>query len=383
MPGLHRAQAPRTGPRDAARAGPAGRAVRSSPAPRAAGASAQAGRQRHTGSGRPPGRRGAATPPFGHHGFPKPLDPPKRMRWRTRQVQAAAPRLRSWRRSPPRCSSPWRSRAAPGTSGPQARWPGVARAGRATSTATARGAPACPSGPSRRPGHRRRPPRRAAAAGTCRRTPAAGGGAGPAPGTAPRHRPPDRRPAAGRRRPRPARRTAAEPVAPSPAPHPAAPGPARAAPPPPRQGTLTVSPTTIVLGPLNGGTITITASGGPVNWSVSESAEPGRQSSPSPRSGTLASARARRVSVSASGLARWAACVNPGGHRRRLRRGRWRRATGLHAHREPRRHRGHGRPRRQRQPEPGQPRRRPPSRPPAHRRTTAEDGLASGLSRCA
>jgi hypothetical protein len=34
--------------------------------------------------------------------------------------------------------------------------------------------------------------------------------------------------------------------------------------------TITVSPTTIVLSPLLGGSFTITAHGGPVSWSVSE-----------------------------------------------------------------------------------------------------------------
>jgi RNA polymerase sigma factor (sigma-70 family) len=39
---------------------------------------------------------------------------------------------------------------------------------------------------------------------------------------------------------------------------------------PPAAGTLTVTPATVALSPLLGGTLTLTASGGPVSWSISE-----------------------------------------------------------------------------------------------------------------
>jgi len=77
-----------------------------------------------------------------------------------------------------------------------------------------------------------------------------------------------------------------------------------------------VSPTTVLLSPLLGGSITISASGGPVNWSVSESGSLVGKLTIAPSSGTLASGQSTSVSVSASGLASLDSqiTVNPGGH---------------------------------------------------------------------
>jgi RNA polymerase sigma factor (sigma-70 family) len=104
----------------------------------------------------------------------------------------------------------------------------------------------------------------ASAAARVAPSPSAGGNAPPAgpspaassPGTAPSHGPshspsPRHRPSPG-----------------SPAPSTSRPAPP---PPPPPPGTLSVAPRTIVLGPLTGGTLTLTASGGPVDWSITES----------------------------------------------------------------------------------------------------------------
>ena len=105
---------------------------------------------------------------------------------------------------------------------------------------------------------------------------------------------------------------------------PAAP-PASSSPPPssssppgqaPAAGTLSVSPGTVVLTPLLGSSITLTAEGGPVSWSVSEPASLLGELIVSPSSGTLAAGQSTTVSISVSGLASLdtTLTVNPGGH---------------------------------------------------------------------
>ena len=68
-------------------------------------------------------------------------------------------------------------------------------------------------------------------------------------------------------------------------------------------GTLSVTPRTIVLSPLLGGTITLTASGGPVTWSVTESPGLVGELTVSPSRGQLLAGRSTTVSLSASGAA--------------------------------------------------------------------------------
>jgi hypothetical protein len=68
-------------------------------------------------------------------------------------------------------------------------------------------------------------------------------------------------------------------------------------PPPPAQGTLDVSPTTIVLTPLLGRTITLTASGGPVNWSISKPSSLLGKLHVSPSSGTIEAGHSEQVTV--------------------------------------------------------------------------------------
>jgi hypothetical protein len=84
----------------------------------------------------------------------------------------------------------------------------------------------------------------------------------------------------------------------------------------PAAGTLSVSPGTVVLTPLLGSSITLTAEGGPVSWSVSEPASLLGELIVSPRSGTLAAGQSTTVSISVSGLASLdtTLAVNPGGH---------------------------------------------------------------------
>jgi RNA polymerase sigma factor (sigma-70 family) len=84
----------------------------------------------------------------------------------------------------------------------------------------------------------------------------------------------------------------------------------------PAAGTLSVSPGTVVLTPLLGSSITLTAEGGPVSWSVSEPASLLGELIVSPSSGTLAAGQSTTVSISVSGLASLdtTLTVNPGGH---------------------------------------------------------------------
>jgi hypothetical protein len=84
----------------------------------------------------------------------------------------------------------------------------------------------------------------------------------------------------------------------------------------PAAGTLSVSPGTVVLTPLLGSSITLTAVGGPVSWSVSEPASLLGELIVSPSSGTLAAGQSTTVSISVSGLASLdtTLTVNPGGH---------------------------------------------------------------------
>jgi RNA polymerase sigma factor (sigma-70 family) len=118
----------------------------------------------------------------------------------------------------------------------------------------------------------------------------------------------------------PAAPPASSPSSSSPAAPPASssPPPSSSSPPvqPPAQGTLTVSPGTVVLTPLLGSAITLTAEGGPVSWSISEPASLLGELIVSPSSGTLAAGQSATVSISVSGLVSLdtTLTVNPGGH---------------------------------------------------------------------
>ena len=67
-------------------------------------------------------------------------------------------------------------------------------------------------------------------------------------------------------------------------------------------GTLSVSPTTVLLSPLLGGSLTLTASGGPVSWSISEPASLLGELIVAPASGTLSAGSSVTVAVTVSGL---------------------------------------------------------------------------------
>ena len=70
---------------------------------------------------------------------------------------------------------------------------------------------------------------------------------------------------------------------------------------PPGAGTLSVSPATLTVTPPGGGTITLAASGGTVNWSVSEPAGLEKKVVVAPMSGTLAAGQSTTVSVTVPG----------------------------------------------------------------------------------
>ncbi len=375
---MRRAEEARAGPGAAARPGPAGRAAAAVPP----GLREQVLRLASSDTPDAAAHRASVaqrTAPFGHHGFPKPLDPPKSPWWRTRpgRPRPRPPRRRSWRRS--RCS-PWR-------------WPPQARH---HGGGAARPRPGLGSGNEHRgggAGRRQRVARqrgvqqRAAAHGVRERRRARvsdpGGGrcaVGPAVAAA-RRRPEGRPPAHGSPGERPGPTTSAPAVqreraaelaraVESPAASSRRPAPStfRAEP-----GHPDVSPTTIVLG-LNGGTLTLTAASGSVNWSIAESsglvghvtvvADVGHAGLRPERDG-LGSAASNLV----------------GGLRAAALHGRRGRVRGLHAHREPGRHHGHGRPRRRRQhqfqPAAVQPAPPDEASPPRLARP------ATGLSRCA
>ena len=78
-----------------------------------------------------------------------------------------------------------------------------------------------------------------------------------------------------------------------------------------------MSPTTVLLSPLLGGSLTLTASGGPVSWSISEPASLLGELTVSPASGTLSAGGSATVTITVSGLVSLDTqlTVQPGGKR--------------------------------------------------------------------
>lgn len=89
---------------------------------------------------------------------------------------------------------------------------------------------------------------------------------------------------------------------PSPTPPPPTPSPTPT-PPPPSPGTVSVSTRTVLLTPLLGDTVTLTAHGGPVRWSITEPSSLFGELSLSRTSGTLAAGASTTVTIEVSGLA--------------------------------------------------------------------------------
>jgi RNA polymerase sigma factor (sigma-70 family) len=255
------------------------------------------------------------TEPFGHHGFPKPLDPPKSPWWQTRSGQAAAagaaaavvagltvlavalaagpghPGGGAAALGPG--SGPGTSIAAnggtpggPGGGGPSGSTPGSGGSGNHPQpTVSANGA----ANVSPTAGAGGAPPGGGGGAGGS--TAPAPGGSATSPGSPGRSGNPSR-PASS-----PPSSSSAKPSSPAPVTSSATATPS----PSPSRGVLTVTPTTIVLA-LNGGTLTLKASFGSVNWSIAESSSLVGRVTVSPTAGTLASGQSTTVSLRAASL---------------------------------------------------------------------------------
>jgi RNA polymerase sigma factor (sigma-70 family) len=241
--------------------------------------------------------------PFGQNGFPEPLARPKPGRWRARPAQAAAAA------AVVAAAAAAISLALPGGGG-------AGHGGRAALGAGGAAGGAGPSGAvpgATSPVSRGRSTAPAPANGVVHTSPAPGGGLpSPAAGGSPGGGSPGGgSPAGSGSPPAGASPTATAPssvpgTSPgSPAPSasgtpPASSPPPSSSAPPPAPGTLSVSPRTIVLSPLLGGSITLTASGGPVTWSIAESSGLVGKVSVFPASGTLAAGHTVTVSLSSS-----------------------------------------------------------------------------------
>jgi RNA polymerase sigma factor (sigma-70 family) len=236
---------------------------------------------------------------FGHHGFPKPLDPPKPPWWRARQAQGAAAAVVVV------AAAVLIALALAG--GHHGRLSALSRgpSGGASSGATA---PGTQPGSSASPGRSGSPTQPAVPASGAAHlsSSASAGGTSPAAGTSPGAGGPS---------------SSAPPSSHGPSPSSPAPSTSRATgsptptatsvPPPPSPGTLSVTPRTIVLSPLLGGTLTLTASGGPVTWSITESGGLVGKVTVVPSSGRLLAGRSTTVTLSAaSGLTALAALGN-------------------------------------------------------------------------
>ena len=236
------------------------------------------------------------TPPFGHHGFPKPLDPPKSPWWHTRQGQATAG-----------IAAAAVIAAALVAIALASGGPGHHRAaaafgtGSAPSTSIGATSSASPSSTGSPP-HRTRP---AALASTpVAPIPLAGGlpsPAGSSPASFPKATPSSL--------PRP---STTSPTPSSPA---SSTSSTSTTPPPPAQGTLTVTPTTIVLTPPRGGSLTLRASNGPVTWSITKPGTGIDKLSVFPSSGTLAPGQTVTIIVKPGDVLalHGQLIVNPGG----------------------------------------------------------------------
>jgi RNA polymerase sigma factor (sigma-70 family) len=236
------------------------------------------------------------TGPFGHHGFPKPLDPPKSPWWRTRSGQAAAIAGAAAVIAAITLTAVALAAAGSGhPGGAAALGPGSGPGASAAAAAGTRGGPS--GGPQ---------PAVSVSGAHVSPTPVAGGappaagggggGSGPSAGgsatspASPGH--------SGHASPtNPATASSAKPS--SPAPSTSASTATAATSSPPSRGLLTVTPTTIVLG-TDGGTLTLKASFGSVSWSIAESSSLVGQVTVSPTAGTLAAGQSTTVTLGVS-----------------------------------------------------------------------------------
>jgi RNA polymerase sigma factor (sigma-70 family) len=253
------------------------------------------------------------TEAFGHHGFPKPVDPPKSPWWQTRSGQAAAAVGVAAAIATATLIAVALGAGSPGHHG------GAAALGPGSAPLTSTGAAGPTSGGAAGGPH---PTVSANGVVHVSPSPVTGGtpptaGSAPASGGVPSSGAPSTRPGSPGPSGRPSPSTSAPSSSPSPRPTSPAPSTSTgttSAPPPTTQGTLSVSPTTIVLSLGGSATLTLRASGGPVTWSVAESSSLIGQLTVAPASGTLAAGQTTTVSVSAGLLTvDGSLTVEPGG----------------------------------------------------------------------
>ena len=245
---------------------------------------------------------------FGPHGFPKPLDPPRSHWWQARSAQVSAGAagaaaaiivstvLISGSGGPHRTEAAGAG-AAPGTSSAGQTAPGTTPGSSPRSSGTAPGqvSPGAP-GPGQSPGSALTSA--SATSGGASTGPPSPGSSSPGKSGSPTS------PAPSRTSPSPGS-SSSSPGSPSSSP------PTSAAP-----GSLSVSPTSVVLSTLGGTDVTITASGGPVSWSVSEPSSLLGMLTVSPASGTLQAGQSATIVITVSSLVSLDTTlnVNPGGH---------------------------------------------------------------------
>jgi RNA polymerase sigma factor (sigma-70 family) len=273
------------------------------------------------------------TEPFGHHGFPKPLDPPKSLWWRTRSGQAAAAVGVAAVVAAATLIALALVAGGPGHHGGGAGAALGTGSGPGTSAAASGGAPSSGSsssgshsgGPGSGSGSRPQPT--VSASGAANVSPAPGGasssGSTPGSSTAPASGAASTKPGSpsSSGKPSPTRTSSSptpKPASSSPTPKPTSPSPttstSTSSAPPPAPGTLSVSPTSILLSLGGSADITLTASGGPVTWSIAESSSLIGELTVSPASGTLAAGQSTTVSLSAGLLTvAGSLTIDPGG----------------------------------------------------------------------
>ncbi len=218
---------------------------------------------------------------FGRHGFPRPVDAPG-PRWRTRQAQSVAAAAAVVAAAAVIIGLALSGGLSAHHGRPNALGPGPAGgAGATPGTSTGPS-----SGASSGPGRGAQPT--VPASGLARVSTGPGGGSSPGPGGSS----PSATAPSSSHSTSPASSASTTPAS----------TPSSAAP-PPKPGTLRVTPTSILLSPVTGGSFTLTASGGPVKWSVTEPSSLIGKLTVSPSSGTLASGQSVTVSLSVNGLA--------------------------------------------------------------------------------
>jgi len=245
---------------------------------------------------------------FGHTGFPRPLDPPRTPWWRTRQGQVTAGGVAAAAVA----ATVIGVALASGGPGHHAGQAALARGSASSSTGAVSG--------SARGTQSQRPHSTVSAGGVGPGSPGPGGDGSPSPtaggsvgSVAASGSPSASRSAKSSAPPSPGRTPTPEssgvttgPNSPaataSTTPPASASASSSSSSPPPAPGTLGVSPTSVLLSVGSSATLTLTASNGPVDWSITESQGLIGGLTVSPSSGTLSAGSSTTVTVTASDL---------------------------------------------------------------------------------